>query len=88
VHSRAGCMSSCEQEQKPSEQLFTSRFLKQTSLTMPPSEKIEVKLAFMSEDTAKGLAVFGLSDLPEEERRILGEESRRAECASRRSRTI
>src|SRR6266536_3383634 len=44
--------------------------LKQTSLTMPPPEKIEVKLAFMSEDTAKGLAVLGLSDPPKEERSI------------------
>jgi hypothetical protein len=37
---------------------------------MPPPEKIEVKLAFMSEDTAKGFAVLGLSDPPKEERRI------------------
>ena len=37
---------------------------------MPPPERIEVKLAFMSEDTAKGLAVLGLSDPPKEERRI------------------
>src|SRR5215468_162183 len=33
-------------------------------------EKIEVKLGFMSEDTAKGLAVLGLSDPPKEERGI------------------
>jgi hypothetical protein len=33
-------------------------------------EKIEVKLAFVSEDTAKALAVLGLSDPPNEERRI------------------
>ena len=37
---------------------------------MPPPEKIEVKLAFMSEDTAKAFAVLGLSDPPKEERRI------------------
>jgi hypothetical protein len=37
---------------------------------MPAPEKIEVKLAFMSEDTAKGLAVLGVSDPPNEERRI------------------
>jgi hypothetical protein len=37
---------------------------------MPPPEKIEVKLAFMSEDTAKGFAVLGLSDPPTAERRI------------------
>jgi hypothetical protein len=33
-------------------------------------ERIEVKLAFMSEDTAKALAILGLSDPPKEERRI------------------
>ena len=37
---------------------------------MPLPEKIEVKLAFMSEDTVKGFAVLGLSDPPKEERRI------------------
>jgi hypothetical protein len=37
---------------------------------MPPPEKIEVKLAFMSEDTGKGFAVLGLNDPPKEERRI------------------
>ena len=37
---------------------------------MPSPEKIEVKLVFMSEDTAKGLAVLGLSDPPKEERGI------------------
>jgi len=37
---------------------------------MPPPEKIEVKLALMSEDTAKAIAVLGLSDPPREERRI------------------
>src|SRR5438046_10515277 len=37
---------------------------------MPQPEKIEVKLAFMSEDTAKGLAALGLSDPPKEEKRI------------------
>jgi hypothetical protein len=37
---------------------------------MPPPEKIEVKLAFMSEDTAKAFAVLGLSDTPKEERQI------------------
>ena len=37
---------------------------------MPPPEKIEIKLAFMSEDTAKVFAVLGLSDPPQEERRI------------------
>ena len=35
-----------------------------------PPEKIEVKLAFMSEDTEKAFAVLGLSDPPNEERRI------------------
>jgi hypothetical protein len=33
-------------------------------------EKIEVKLAVVSEDTAKAFAIFGLSDQPKEERRI------------------
>ena len=37
---------------------------------MPPPEKIEVKLAFMSEDTAKAFAVLALSDPPKEERGI------------------
>ncbi len=37
---------------------------------MLPPEKIEVKLAFMSEDTAKAFAVLGLSDPPKEEKRI------------------
>ena len=37
---------------------------------MPPPEKIEVKLAFMSEDTAQAFAVLGLSDPPKEEKRI------------------
>jgi hypothetical protein len=37
---------------------------------MPPPEKIEVKLAFMSEDTSKAFAVLALSDPPKEEKRI------------------
>jgi len=37
---------------------------------MPPPEKIEVKLAFMSEDTAQAFALLGLSDPPKEERHI------------------
>src|SRR5262245_43377827 len=37
---------------------------------MLPPEKIEVKLAFRSEDTAKAFAVLGLSDPPKEEKRI------------------
>jgi hypothetical protein len=37
---------------------------------MPLPDKIEVKLAFMSEDTAKAFAVLGLSDPPKEEKRI------------------
>jgi hypothetical protein len=37
---------------------------------MPPPEKIEVKLAFRPEDTAKAVAVLKLSETPNEERRI------------------
>jgi hypothetical protein len=37
---------------------------------MPLPERIEVKLAFMSEDTAKALTALGLSDPPKEEKRI------------------
>jgi hypothetical protein len=37
---------------------------------MPPPEKIEVKLAFMSEDTAQAFAVLGLSEPAKEERQI------------------
>ena len=39
-------------------------------MSLPLPEKIEVKLAFMSEDTAKALAILELSDPPKEERRI------------------
>jgi hypothetical protein len=39
-------------------------------MTLPLPEKIEVKLAFMSEDTAKAFALLALSDPPREERRI------------------
>lgn len=39
-------------------------------MTLSLPEKIEVKLAFTSEDTAKAVAFLGLSDPPKEERRI------------------
>jgi hypothetical protein len=35
---------------------------------MPSPEKIEVKLAFKSEDIAKAFAVFALSDPPRKEK--------------------
>ena len=39
-------------------------------MSNPIPEKIEVKLAFVSEDTAKAMAALGLNDPPKEERRI------------------
>ena len=36
-------------------------------MTLPLPEKIEVKLAFVSEDTAKAFAILGLSDPLKEE---------------------
>ena len=39
-------------------------------MPLPLPEKIEVKLAIVSEDTAKALSELGLSDPPKEERRI------------------
>ena len=39
-------------------------------MPMPLPEKIEVKLAIVPEDTAKALAKLGLTDAPQEEKRI------------------
>lgn len=39
-------------------------------MTLSLPEKIEVKLAFVSDDTAKAFALLGLNDPPKEERRI------------------
>jgi hypothetical protein len=39
-------------------------------MTLSLPEKIEIKLAFVSEDTAKAFAILGLTDPPKEERRI------------------
>jgi hypothetical protein len=60
--SRAGYTSSCEQNKKQANKYPSRDSFKQTPLAMPPPEKTEVELAFMSEDTAKAFALLGLND--------------------------
>jgi hypothetical protein len=57
-------MSSCEQEQNQANNYSRRDSLKQTSLTMPPPEKIELKLA------AKAFAILSLGVPPKEDRGI------------------